>query len=564
LAKPRFIRKGTIKDLASDYLTPFDFSSFFSLIEIVTKIFNYTGMRFTMCAKLTLNVTPFDSGCVVLSYTPPFYVERAIDAPLVFTYSQVPHSEANISETSSLELRVPFYSPLRYLQTQKLLLEDYLGAFHVVSPLSDIFAGNSSEYRLYFWIEDVELLYPTNLLSDLKSWTPQGPEEQKIKGGQVVLSQPYYDSNIGITAQAVPYCMNAVSKEYSMGATDSFYELFSIPCISQKFTAADVQIIEECRPFAPHGLSKLSLCNQFFMMYSGSINYRLKIFKTKFHSGRMQIAFLPMWEATTPIPTDLSDFWNIIWDYRESSEIEFSIPYVHPAFVTRTGVPQGRLVMKQIVPLQAPDNVAQNPVIVLEHWAGDDFRVLAPQPVQDMNFLPVTASSVGWTPQGPSISDKPVPTPDNYVNESDCTIPDFVTKYSGGLASNATDPGPGHVGLMASQWIAGGIFVPTSIAMRKFVNNTTNTSVSNIWTLANIFQFYRGDLTYSDVMDATNFKATYTQFDSLGSNFPVVPYVGNLRYNEVSPSGPAELKARIRLHKARFFYPWYPCRAQQY
>jgi hypothetical protein len=358
--------------------------------------------------------------------------------------------------------------------------------------------------------------------------------------------------------------MNAVSKEYSMGATDSFYELFSIPCISQKFTAADVQIIEECRPFAPHGLSKLSLCNQFFMMYSGSINYRLKIFKTKFHSGRMQIAFLPMWEATTPIPTDLSDFWNIIWDYRESSEIEFSIPYVHPAFVTRTGVPQGRLVMKQIVPLQAPDNVAQNPVIVLEHWAGDDFRVLAPQPVQDMNFLPVTASSVGWTPQGPSISDKPVPTPDNYVNESDCTIPDFVTKYSGGLASNATDPGPGHVGLMASQWIAGGIFVPTSIAMRKFVNNTTNTSVSNIWTLANIFQFYRGDLTYSDVMDATNFKPTYTQFDSLGSNFPVVPYVGNLRYNEVSPSGPAELKARIRLHKARFFYPWYPCRAQQY
>jgi hypothetical protein len=72
LAKPRFLKKGTIKDLASDYLTPIDFSSFFSLIEIVTKIFNYTGMRFTMCAKLTLNVTPFDSGCVVLSYTPPF------------------------------------------------------------------------------------------------------------------------------------------------------------------------------------------------------------------------------------------------------------------------------------------------------------------------------------------------------------------------------------------------------------------------------------------------------------------------------------------------------------
>jgi hypothetical protein len=563
LAKPRFIRKGTIKDLASDYLTPFDFSSFFSLIEIVTKIFNYTGMRFTMCAKLTLNVTPFDSGCVVLSYTPPFYVERAIDAPLVYTYSQVPHSEANISETSSLELRVPFYSPLRYLQTQKLLTEDYLGAFHVLSPLADIFAGNSSEYRLYFWIEDVELLYPTNLLSDLRAWVPQGPEEQKIQGGQVVLSQPYYDSNIGITAQAVPYCMNAMSKEYSMGATNSFYELFSIPCVSQKFATADVQVIEECRPFAVHGLSKLSLCNQFFMMYSGSINYRLKIFKTKFHSGRMQIAFLPMWASTTPIPQDLSDFWNIIWDYRESSEIEFSIPYVHPTFATRTGISQGILVMKQIVPLQAPDNVAQNPVIVLEHWAGDDFRVLAPQPVQDMNFSPVEPPS-RWSPQGPSISDKPVPTPDNYVNESDCTIPEFVTKFSGALASDPATPGPGHISMHSAKWLPGGIFVPAAIAMRKFVNGTTNIPVSNLWTLANIFQFYRGDLTYSNVLGSIALKATYTAFDSLESNFPVVPYVGNLRYNEVAPDPTGEIQARIRLHKARFFYPWYPCRAQQY
>jgi hypothetical protein len=285
----------------------------------------------------------------------------------------------------------------------------------------------------------------------------------------------------------------------------------------------------------------------------------------------MQIAFLPMWTLDSPIPSDLSDFWNIIWDYRESSEIEFSIPYVHPTFVTRTGVPQGRLVMKQIVPLQAPDNVAQIPVIVLEHWAGDDFRVFAPQPVQDMNFAPVPVSSFKWNPQGPSISDKPVPTPDNYVNESDCTIPEFVTKFSGTVGSSTTVVGPGHIGLIPATWIAGGIFVPTSIGMRKFVNNTTNVSISNTWTLANIFQFYRGDLTYSDVVrsDANvpvDFQATYTKFDSLGSNFPVIPYVGNLRYNEVAPTptGGKEYNARIRLHKARFFYPWYPCRAQQY
>jgi hypothetical protein len=363
--------------------------------------------------------------------------------------------------------------------------------------------------------------------------------------------------------------MNAVSKEYSMGATDSFYELFRIPCISQKFTTADVMMVENCRPFATHALSKLSLCNQFFMLYSGSINYRLKIFKTKFHSGRMQIAFLPLWPSTAPIPEDLSDFWNIIWDYRESSEIEFSIPYVHPTFVTRTGIPQGMLVMKQIVPLQAPDNVAQNPVIVLEHWAGDDFRVMAPHPVQDMNGATVEIPAREWEPQGPSISDKPISTPENYVNESDCTIPEFVSKYGGALGGSGAT-GPGHIEVIPASWIPGGIFVPTTISMLKFQNNTTNVKMSNIWTLANIFQFYRGDLTYSDVVgpagENRELKATYADFDALGSKFPVVPYVGNLRYNEVGPRtvGAQVYMARIRLHKARFFYPWYPCRAQQY
>jgi len=569
LMKPRIVATRTMSSASGTLgAGSIDFSTFFSFFDIVAKMYTYFGCRFTMCAKLTVNVTPFDSGQIALVYMPPLYTTRAATTVALRAYRHLPHAELDIAESTSVELRIPYYSPKRYLKTTEVVTPNLLGTFQVTSPLTNIFAGNSSEYKLYYWIEDVELLYPTNLTRLItgfkeRMWEAQGPEKQNVSGGTVVLSQSNYDANYGITAQAVPMAMNVVNKEYTDNRTDNFYELFSVPCpisfgtISTGVTGNAFQTQRVGPSTTGVGtFSKLMLSTLFFKFWSGTLNYRMKLFATKFHSGRIQIAFIPGPGITiTNVPSNLDDYWNIIWDIRESSEISFSVPYIDDKFATLGTEHTGSLVFKVLNPIQAPDNVTQFVSYYLEAWAGDDYTVLAP--FSSLN-LKSTAFPPGfreaedegyesdheyqeeeeWESQGPpSISDKNIQTPTNYVNEGDCSISDLVAK-----------PGPPCVA--APSTTVNGIYFPPSVAQVKFDGLGTVRNVSNLVVLANMFQFYRGDLVGSNL--------SYTALDEYGSAFPVAPYVCNLRYNEVFPvRATSPLKIR-RLHKGSFFYAWYP------
>lgn len=567
LAKPRFMGNHFLRALIRDYGTIVsDFSEYFKIFAITTKVLNYTGIRFTMCAKVVFSVTPFDSGQVVLSYLPPYYYLRNDSINSIECFRHVPSSEADLNETTSVELRIPFYSPKRFLLTTDLGKPHMLGTFEITTPMDNIAAMNSSDCKLYFWIEDVELLYPTNHLPTAKSdptWFTQGPESQNIKGGQVVLTQKNYDTNYQITTQAVPACLNLVSKDYSDGATESFYELFTLFSPVQQYNIAAGQEFQHAVHVRPNEGEKgnrsfLALSNLFFKFYSGSIKYRLKIFKTKFHSGRMQIAFLPRWGQNS-IPDNLDDFWNIIWDFRESSEIEFSIPYVDDKFATLTTHSQGRLVFKLITELQCPDTVTQNINLLLESAADDDFKVYAPYSgrvlqhtyvgeEQPKDGKPIVEANPKWKPQGPkTIADKEQPSTDNYMNESDCSISELVSK-----ASYATYLRP------AIEDRTTGIYLPPAIPLYHYNTGSRNDGVSNVELLANLFQFYRGDV----VCKGYNY---YTAVDEQASDFPVYPYICNLRYNEARSANtppPSNLLMQ-RLHNGRFFYPWYTINVKQ-
>jgi hypothetical protein len=554
--KPRLIGTGMIETLPDDLNSPFDFSFYFSLFDIISKLYNFCGLRFTMCAKVTLNVTPYDSGQVALLYTPPYYTLRAIEGPKLFaTYSQLPFAEMNVSETTSVELRVPYFSPKRFLQTLDVLNPNYIGAFHVTTPLKNIFSSNSSQYKLYFWIEDVELLYPTNLFNvgrvkDKLQWRPQAPEKQTISNGTVVLSQNNYDSNYQVTAQAVPLCMNVVNNDYSEKATTTFYELIKIPCVVKNWKLTSPLMTHPAGFMAQYDCAKYQIAKAFFAFYSGSLNYRLTIFKTKFHSGRMQVAFLPNWNVNIPIPGNLDDFWNIIWDFRESSVLEFSVPYVNDNFLTSTRDYQGMIVFKMINELQAPDNVAQAPTVMLEAWAADDLKLYAPYSSVTTQYNPANQPPKEWQPEGPkSISDKPIITPPNYINEGDCSLAEISEKYS-----------PRTLLVLPPTTINSN-YLPVTVRAIQFDIASPVVGISPADALVNIFQFYRADIVGKvPLIDIEQFY--YTKVDSLEADFSVIPYISNLRYNEAGISNPTnfiELE-NGRLHNARFFYPWYPLR----
>jgi hypothetical protein len=483
---------------------------------------------------------------------------------------KLPHADLDIAEQSAAELRVPFYSPLRFLETPKLQTASYLGFMGITDPFASIFADNSSIVKVYFWIEDVELLYPTNLFSTSGGkenedliWTPQGPEKEDVKGGQVVLSQPYYDSNYQVSAQAVPYCMNVVSKSYSQGSTTRFDELFKTTDFLQ---VMDLTKTATSEPFtywvAPASTrnpqakyARSGLLSLFFYMYSGSMDFSLKIIKNKFHSGRLQVAFLPLW-GTRAIPTNLDDFWNIVWDFRENSTLDFSVPFVDNKFMTLTdptnAVGQGILVFKQITPLQSPDNVAQNIKLVLTGRMSDDLQFACPKPLINQAYKPGTLKQEhtgdAWSPQGP-INDKPSPTPTNYVNEGSCSLREYASKFT---ANNS----------ISGFHSANGIVFPASLYGGQATYSST--AGSGTMFLCNIFEFYRGDLVgKSPTAGPVALPVYYADLDDNDSEFPVVPYISNLRYNSVYPvaSTLPAFDQKFRLHNAEFFYPWYSLKA---
>lgn len=529
-----------------------------------------------MCTRIAVNTTPFDSGLVTISHYPPGVGTKITSRLVKENYMKLPHASIDLGEQTAAELRVPFYSPLRFIEVAKIQTANYLGFFQISDPFDCIFSSNSTLVNVYMWIEDVELIYPTNISgTGYKVWSPQGPEKRNPSGVDVVLSQDKIDNNYQISRQTVPYAMNCVSKSYKSGTTNSFEELFQTPdfirqTVLTKNAVMGVSKLLVSPCIGDNEFSRLGSVSNFFYMYAGSIDIKMKLLKTQFHSGRLQIAFFPLWPSATALPTSWDDFWNIIWDFSEKSEIEFSIPYVDNKFMTLTYLPasQGILAYRQITPLQCPDNVAQNISLVVTGNMSSDLKLACPKTTSNIKTAPpffddqpvVTDSynvklcdiveEMEWEPQGPpSIADKDSPTPENYVNEGTCSLSDFAQKF--------TD----RVGIVPFSY-ANGIVFPSTLLTSRFNYEIGAVAISNLNLLASMFEFYRGDL--MTLAPSTDYYQILQGVgESSGADTPntqfIVPYISNLRYNSVLPKAflTADYDQKNRLHNAEFFLPWY-------
>jgi hypothetical protein len=366
--------------------------------------------------------------------------------------------------------------------------------------------------------------------------------------------------------------MNCVSKDYNVGSTTTFEQLFQTPdFIRSTVLTKNVTMNSSKMWVAPlmgdNVYSRMGSLTNFFLMYSGSIDVHMKLLKTQFHSGRLQIAFLPLWPTRT-VPESWDDFWNIIWDFSEKSEIEFSIPYVENKFMSLSNLngSQGLLVYRQITPLQCPDNVAQNITLVVTANMSSDLNLACPKTHSLTSYLPITPfefetdafnkdipEEMDWEPQGPpSIADKPSPTPENFVNEGSCSLKQFAGKFTSRVGRTPFTMTPD-------------IVFPASLLTTKFTNGVTK--VSNLNMLASIFEFYRGDLVtnrpaivgkesyYQEMLGVVPGSTTSAPTDPVF----IVPYISNLKYNSVTPRNfvDADYDEIDRLQNAEFFLPWY-------
>jgi hypothetical protein len=127
-----------------------------------------------------------------------------------------------------------------------------------------------------------------------------------------------------------------------------------------------------------------------FRFWRGDLVFRFKFARTKFHSGRILVGYMPQvdqYSTTTPgtvlvAPPIISryDYESIVVDLRSTSEVDLVVPYTYPnmwcdtnsgpSFITgakfyNTGV----VFVRVIDQLYGPDNVPQNVPIAVEVFA---------------------------------------------------------------------------------------------------------------------------------------------------------------------------------------------------
>jgi len=172
----------------------------------------------------------------------------------------------------------------------------------------------------------------------------------------------------------------------------------------------------------------ISYLSEFFDCWRGSIKFKFKFVKTKFHSGRVLFAYTHV-TASNP----LSPTWTIansvyglreIWDLSTSSEFEVVVPYQSTTPWLNLDEGSGRWALIVLDPLVAPTTVTSTISILAEVAGGDDLEFAFPVNMEDRVLVaPDTASYQ-------CCSDTPVyQAGGDYIGSS--------SELSGGIASSA-------------------------------------------------------------------------------------------------------------------------------
>lgn len=140
----------------------------------------------------------------------------------------------------------------------------------------------------------------------------------------------------------------------------------------------------------------LSYTSAAFTFWRGSINFRFKFVKTKFHSGRVRIYFQPG-DSNTFTQSNRNYNYSQVVDIRSETEVTFTVPYVNTkpwcrtfatnsSSVDRTGV----IHLEVLNELKANTSVSSSIDVLVEVFAGEGFELAGPA---SPRYQPVLISS---------------------------------------------------------------------------------------------------------------------------------------------------------------------------
>ncbi|APG77963.1 hypothetical protein [Hubei picorna-like virus 31] len=156
-------------------------------------------------------------------------------------------------------------------------------------------------------------------------------------------------------------------------------------------------------------LPPVSVISQLFAYWRGSIEYRLDIIKTKYHTGRLIIAYIPRYiEDWDPTIEDLTHVDHIVIDISdESYQFQYKCNYVadkpwwprrRDGYYSSETAPPGRIYIGILNRLSAPPNVSKEVNINVYMRAGVDMEFSVPvAPQIGLSFNTDVLATVGRT-----------------------------------------------------------------------------------------------------------------------------------------------------------------------
>lgn len=140
----------------------------------------------------------------------------------------------------------------------------------------------------------------------------------------------------------------------------------------------------------------LSFISSLFYYWRGGINYHFKLIKTVFHSGRIRIFYAPgATLATDPLSIDISKCYNRVYDIRDLTSFDFTVPFVNNAPWLPFGdsdfsnvslpvknsyaYPTGMLYVEVLNSLRSPATAASKIEVLVETSGADDLQFAYPQ-----------------------------------------------------------------------------------------------------------------------------------------------------------------------------------------
>lgn len=113
-----------------------------------------------------------------------------------------------------------------------------------------------------------------------------------------------------------------------------------------------------------------------FQLWRGSLKFKIKLVKTEFHSGRLEVCFFPIDEVSYVGNTAYIN--RQIVDIRTTTEMEFVVPYMSREPWSDKNNATGTFVIKVVDPLVCPANVTPSVGILVEMAGGDDIEFAVP------------------------------------------------------------------------------------------------------------------------------------------------------------------------------------------